>query len=309
MKVPLMTQPQLCLSIQVKDHEGQDLADALAILAPLGLDMAELPLHAMDIVMGARIRQDRLRNIRAITEDQDLDYAVHGHLGINLMEEPHRIGLHRDLLRANIEVAAELGAHHLVMHGGFCPAGQASIQDHAYARQREELLAMAPFARQHGVILCVENIFDFTGQRHTALPSRLAAELAAIDDPNVVATFDISHGWMHCHQMGADFLTEAKALAPWSKHLHLHDSFGRPNDFWTFSQSEALAFGAGDLHLPMGWGNMPWEALSEACTFPSELVADIETSHRYASAFQETVTTTRRWVERLFIQVPESMRG
>jgi sugar phosphate isomerase/epimerase len=289
----------MSLSVQVTDPLGADLPAALDRAAALGVEIAELPLHALDLVIGARPLPGRIAAIRAICADRPLGYVLHGHLGINLMEEAHRIGLHLDVLRANIEVAAALHCRHLVIHSGFVRAGQASAIEDAYARQRAHLAAMGELAAAHGVTLCVENIFEFTGQRVTALPGRLAQELRAVAHPAVRATFDISHGWLHCHQMGADFLAEAAALAPLSQHLHLHDSYGCPSDFWTYSTSEALAFGAGDLHLPMGWGSIPWDALASGCAWPANLVADVEVSHRHAADFPEAIATSRAWVARL----------
>jgi len=291
--------PPLALSVNITDPDGRDLAAALDDALSLGVAIAELPLHQLPIICGARIMADRLEAVRQVCAARPLGYVLHGHLGINLMEAEFRIGLHLDLLRANIAVAAVLSCRHLVIHSGFVPASQASGIEAAYARQRHHLSAMGDLAREHGVTLCVENIFEFEGKRITALPGRLARELRAIDHPNVRATFDISHGYLHCGQMGADFLAEAGALAPFSQHLHLHDSFGRPEDIWTYTATESMAFGIGDLHLPMGWGSIPWDALAERCTWPSGLIADVEVNHTHRSAFPEAIATSRAWVQTL----------
>lgn len=291
--------PPLSLTIQVKDPDWADLPAALDDAAGLGAEIAELPLHALDVIVGGRIRADRLADVRRICEGRGLGYVLHGHLGINLMEDPFRLPLHLDVLRANIEAAGALSCRNLVIHSGFVPTVQSAGIEAAFERQREHLSRMGDVARDHGVTLCVENIFEFTGSKATALPGRLAQELRAIAHPNVMATFDISHGWLHCGQMGADFLAEARALAPLSRHLHLHDSFGRPNDFWTYTVTEMLAFGVGDLHLPMGWGSIPWDALAEGCEWPEDLVADVEVNQRYRSAFPEAIAASRAWAARL----------
>lgn len=290
---------QIGLTLEVRDPDWRDLAGWLDEAEALGLDFAELPLPELPLVCGGRVLAGRVAAVRALCGRRRLAYSVHGHLGINLMEEPFRIGLHLDLLKANIEVAAELGAGHLVIHTGFVPAAQANAIEAAYDRQRGHLAAMGDLARAHGVTLCVENIFEFEGRRVTALPGRLARELAAIGHPNVAATFDISHGWLHCAQQGADFLAEAAALAPFARHLHLHDSFGRPADFWTYTETEALAFGIGDLHLPMGWGNVPWDELASRCAWPADLMGDLEIAPRHRSAHAEAVAATRAWLDRL----------
>jgi sugar phosphate isomerase/epimerase len=224
---------------------------------------------------------------------------MHGHLAINLMDEVHRLPLHRELLGANIEIAAALGVVHLVVHSGFARAGQAAAIEDAYSRQREALRAAGEIAKAAGVVICLENIFEFTGERVTALPGRLAQELAGIAHPNVMATFDFSHGHLHCAMLGEDFMTEARALAPFAKHLHVHDSFGRPADFWTFSQTEALAFGTGDLHLPVGWGSVPFDSIAAECRFPEGIVANIELQDRYWSELGPCIEATRAFAEKI----------
>ena len=291
--------PAIGLTVEVRDPDWTDLAPMLDAASALGVDSVELPLHWLPLIRGGRVIAERVAAVRATCADRGLRYSLHGHLGINLMEEPFRVGLHTDLLKANIEVAAELGCRHLVVHGGFVPARQAAALDAAEAQQHRLLAEAGDIARDHGVILCVENIFEFEGKRITALPGRLARQLRAVGHPNVAATFDISHGWLHCHQLGADFLAEAAELAPLARHLHLHDSFGRPDDFWTYTPVEAMAFGIGDLHMPPGWGNIPWDAVAERCTWPEGLVGNLEIAPQHRSHHAEAVAAARAWVGRL----------
>ena len=278
------------LSIPCEHPNYADLGANIEAALARGVAYVELPLHKIDVVVGARILKPRLAEVVRIVADRTTKTTLHGHLGINLMEDPHLLPLHLDVLKANIECAQALGSIHLVIHSGFCRPQMGSALELAYERQREALRAVADMARDAGVVICVECIFTYDHARHTALPSRLAAELALIDHPNVRATFDISHGYIHCGQMGVDFLPEAKALAPFSKHLHLHDSFGRPKDFWAYTLTEDLAFGAGDLHLPMGWGSIPWDTIAADCVFPQDIVADIELQGRFWSELDDTIS-------------------
>lgn len=287
------------LSVDVKDPNWRDLGAAMDEAVEAGCEFVELPMHKLDIVMGARIHRERLAAVRSIVRARQVGTTLHGHLGINLMEEPHHLPLHRDVLAANIEVAAELGAIHLVMHSGFVRQGAAGGVEAAYRRQRDTLAEMGDVAKAHGVTICVENIFEFDGVRITALPSRLAAELAAISHPNVMATFDFGHGYLYCGMLGTDFLEEVKALAPFAKHLHLHDCFGRPKEFWTYTVSEDLAFGSGDLHLPLGWGDLPFERIAAEARFPAGIVADIELQFRYWSELRPTIAAARAFAEKL----------
>ncbi len=43
-----------------------------------------------------------------------------------------------------------------------------------------------------------------------------------------------------------------------------------------FTDGERLAYGHGDLHLPVGWGDIPWDALMAECTFPEGVLFNIE---------------------------------
>lgn len=220
------------LAVSASDPIWRDLARNIDEALAAGLSVVELPLHDLDIVANGRILSRRLVDVRSIVDSRPATYTLHGHLGIKLMDEVHRLALHRDMLRVNIDIAADLGARHLVIHPGFVRRGASAGIEAAYARQREVLHAAGEIAEAAGVVICVENTFEFTGERITALPSRLAQELTAIDHAHVRATFDFSHGYQQCGMMGADFMAETRALAPFSQHLHMHDSFGKPADFW-----------------------------------------------------------------------------
>lgn len=283
---------RLGLTAELRDPELADLPAWLDEIAALGLDFCELPMAELPLIVGGRIRPERLAALRAICAGRPFASTLHGTLGINLMEAPPRIGLHLDVLKANLEVAAALGCAHLVIHAGFT---READPEPAFDRQRGHLAAMAELARGHGVTLCVENIFEHAGRGRTALPSRLARELALIGHPNLAATCDLAHAALHCAQTGAELRAELAALAPFARHLHLHDGFGRPEAFWTATPTEAMAFGLGDLHLPMGWGGLPWPDLA-ALAWPASLMASLEIAPHHRAALAQTVAFARRWI-------------
>jgi sugar phosphate isomerase/epimerase len=153
------------------------------------------------------------------------------------------------------------------------------------------------------VFICVETLFaGYEGRVLTPTPARLARELAAIDHRHIRATIDFSHGFINLGYHGGDFVAECAALAPFAEHLHIHDSFGRQDDIWMFTNGERLAYGHGDLHLPVGWGSIPWDALLEACVFPPEVVFNIELNSRYWHVAQECVDATKAMAARARIK-------
>ena len=216
------------------------------------------------------------------------------------MDQAWRLPRHLEVLKASLEVAAEVGAEHYVMHSGLLPQQQGDGYENAYNRQREWLSKAGDVAKENGLLLCVETLFaGYDGKAMATSASRLARELAAIAHPNVLATLDFSHALLKLDYDGRrdDFLAEIKALAPWSKHLHIHDSFGRQDDIWMFTDGERVAYGHGDLHLPVGWGGIPWDRIVEECEFPEGVLFNIELKERYWYAAQETVEATKALAE------------
>ena len=60
-----------------------------------------------------------------------------------------------------------------------------------------------------------------------------------------------------------------------------------------YSDSERVAYGHGDLHLPVGWGDIPWDNILETCIFPSGVVFNIELNPRFWHLARECVEATR----------------
>ena len=277
-------------------NDLSDFADELDMIEALGVEWVELSTFDMDVVVGGRIRKPQLDALKRACAGRSVGYSVHGPLAINFMDEAYRLRRHMDVLAASLEVAAELGAQHYVIHSGLAPVQQGDGIEAAYKRQREALATAGDMARDHGIVLCVETLFaGFEGKGHASSPRRLATELAAIAHPNVMATIDFSHSYLMLDWEGrrVDFVDEIKALAPWARHLHVHDSFGRQDDIWMYTEGEKLAYGHGDLHLPVAWGDIPWEMLVDECVFPRGVVFNIELNQRYWYAAREAVDATK----------------
>ena len=282
------------ISAHRRAHDLSDFGAELDMIEKLGVDTIEIPTFDLDLVVGGRIRAPQLAALKRATSGRKVFYTVHGPLAVNFFDAPYRLQRHFDVLKASMEAAAEIGTINYVMHSGIKPTGQNPGTEDCYARQREWLVKTGDLARSLNLHVCVENVFcEFDGSTHTASPSRLAAEIAAVAHPHVWATLDFSHGYLNTVYVGGDFEAECAALAPYARHLHVHDSFGLPDDIWMYTDGERLAFGHGDLHLPVGWGNIPWNALMQKCRFPKGTIFNIELDKRYWYAAQDCVDATR----------------
>ena len=255
----------------------------------LGVDFVELPIFAMDLIAGGRVLQTQMHRLHDALKARSVGYTAHGPIGLNFMQAPEIAARHLTVAKAAIEVAADIGAPHLVLHTGRTTAQtEAEIED-LYARQREAFASLGDIAAKHSIIIAVENIFPTKAGEHTALPSRLAREIETINHPNVRGCLDFSHATLTCAAAGVDFLADAKELARVASHLHIHDFFGDPAQFWTFSRSERLAYGLGDLHLPIGWGSIPWAAIMEDFTFQPDVIFNLELPVPYWFELEDSV--------------------
>lgn len=283
------------ISAHKRANDLSDFAAELDMIEALGVETIELPTYDMDIVVGGRIRQPQLAALKRACVGRGALFTVHGPLAINFMDEAWRLPRHFEVLKASLDVAAEVNCSNYVLHAGVVPMQQANGFEDAYLRQRDWLAKGGDIAKARGITLCVETLFTDTVAQHTPSPARLARELAAIGHPNVKATIDFSHSYIRLDLEGrrADFLAEVAALAPHARHLHMHDSFGRQDDIWMFTEGERLAYGHGDLHLPVGWGDIPWDDLMETCRFPMGVVFNIELKERYWYAAQDCVDATK----------------
>ncbi|HEY6103110.1 MAG TPA: sugar phosphate isomerase/epimerase, partial [bacterium] len=107
-----------------------------------------------------------------------------------------------------------------------------------------------------------------------------------VDRPNVGLTFDVGHAFLAAHYFGFDYLEAVRSARPLLIHLHVTDNFGRYDPlrlenftlYRTQRPRDILPVGRGDLHLPVGWGAIPYEATFDALRGYGSMVI---TEYRY----------------------------
>jgi sugar phosphate isomerase/epimerase len=275
------------------DGDFDQLRAEIGKAAALGMEFTEIPIFMLDVIAGGRIIPAQLRRLKDAAAGQGIGYTAHGPIAADLMAPADLLPRHMAVVKATIEVAAEIGAVHLVLHSGQVPEQGADAEEAAYAQQRECLAALGDFAASHSLILALENVMPWGGGRRTALPSRVAREIEATGHPNVRACLDVSHAAILSKLEGVDFFAEAKAIARVARHVHVHDSFGDPYEMRTFARSERVAFGLHDLHLPLGWGNLPWPELMATLDFEPDTIFNLELPAPYRGALGESIEALR----------------
>jgi len=179
---------------------------------------------------------------------------------------PGRIGIHgpfdglivltrdpkvRDVARARLaqglEFAAQLGATHMVVHSPFQFFGSPFTPNHP-SRPRAELIQaarealdpVAQLARQSGVMLVIENIFDTN-------PVLLVELVRAFDSQYVRASLDTGHAFINQRVGGPTPDQWVRETGDLLQHLHIQDTDGHC-----------------DRHWAPGDGSINWYALFEA---------------------------------------------
>jgi sugar phosphate isomerase/epimerase len=265
----------------------------LSYFVECGFDYVEIPVHGVDAIMAGRLQTQRLRQVKQILSRFPFRYTVHSPDPLNLFDIEH-LELHKDVFRSTIAFAQEIGAELVVYHGGrlddMTGTGGLAL-DALKARERQALHGLGEQALRAGVVIGVEN-----GGRESygAVIADLVAQVQAVAHPAVGITLDIGHAALSAPLFGFDLAQAIRLAAPLIVHWHLHDNFGRvvnlPHSIpYIFS----APYGIGDLHMPPGWGAIPYEQiLADVHTPPAVLLMEIQP--RYYDVLPEALAIARR---------------
>jgi sugar phosphate isomerase/epimerase len=264
-----------------------DLATLSARLDRLewaGVEVVELMPDRAWVLIGGEINHRRLTRLQAVLADRPLRYTMHAPAALNLFDRV-RPDLHERLFQSSIEVAAAIGAEILVYDAGRRLPGRVDVFDleALLAHERSSLRRFGGHAAEHGIRIAVENLTPAAeataSMPDTPLPygadlRRLAEHVAAVDNAAVGICLDIGHAYLF-ETVTRGFLLEAvAAAAPWTAHLHIHDNFGWPEATVHMpAQPDRRAVGEADLHLPIGWGTIPFETIFDSIAFPRAPIA------------------------------------
>jgi sugar phosphate isomerase/epimerase len=280
----------------IQRRDLSDLDDILSRIEELGASHAELSLGGADLVCGGRLLSQRVDRLARICARHRLGYTAHGPLAANFMDPVH-LAAYKAAVAALLEVCGAVGATVLVQHSGRVAASSDAEIERLHAQERDALRAMGDIGARHGVKLAVETLWVFDRALYTATAARLAEEIRAVDHPFVCGTLDFSHVYLHSTFLGLDFLEQVKAFAPVAGHLHVHDSFGRPKLAPIHAPSEELAFGLGDLHLPLGWGDIPLDEMLPRLAVRDDTVFMIELPPQFAEEAPQVAAEARRLID------------
>ncbi len=298
------------------------LESMLSYYKKLGYDVAELGITGLNVIINGSLSHPRLNQIKELLARFPFRYTVHAPNRTNLAYGANH-ELEQSVLLACIEFCAEIGAKTLVYHSGLQALDLArtrtiTLPDDDTLKRGEEqeitaLREIAPIAQDADVVIGMENgdphLWEYALMKDNRkssddLPKYHARlriqpiidQLEAIDHPNVGMTLDLAHLHLATHALGEDYV-EAVALAnPWVKHLHMNDNFGKL-DVGFDSELDRLPYGEADLHLPPGWGAIPYqEAFAQLPDYDGDLILEIK--YPYWDHFGEALQNTKQLLGR-----------
>ena len=259
------------------------------------VDSVEIPLFDTDVIVGKKIIGSELDDLKKILSNRNLDYTIHGELSVNLLDEKY-FEDHKEVLKKDIEVSGEVGATHLVTHFGQTTNSiyeDTNKYNDLLKKQDDCYLELSELAKSSNVVLAIENLFPFETDMYAPLPSEIANHLKKLNHPFVKSCLDISHAYINCTYRNVHFINEIKTMAPLSEHIHMHDSFGILQEMPTYNFSEASSYGLGDLHLPLGWGSIPFDKVFEELKLPENINLNFELPPRYSKYWHQNIKQAR----------------
>ena len=275
------------------------LTDQIRMCREASVDSMEISIFETDVICGKKLNQPELKILKNTLLNQDMNYTVHGELSVNLLDQEH-FESHKEVLKRGVEVSGEINATHLITHFGQT-TNKIFENKELYLshlkRQQECYAEMGEYAKDFNVTLAIENLFPFQLDYYAPLPSEIAKQLNEINHPNVKCCLDISHGYINCTFRNAHFFDELKEMAHLSEHIHMHDSFGIIERISTYISAEDTSYGQGDLHLPLGWGDIPFEKIFTEIKFPEKLTLNFELPERYLKYFKENIKEAKRLIQ------------
>ncbi|MDK2840360.1 MAG: hypothetical protein PWQ83_1952 [Thermosipho sp. (in: thermotogales)] len=249
----------------------------LKFFQEVGFDYVEIPVHGLDLIMNGNLNTDQLKRVKNIIKNYKLKYTVHSPDRLNLMSAIEN-KKHKEALKSTIQFAGEIGSQVVVYHSSkvyfnidtlnnyyYSQYGYKYKEDIFYKLQEEEIITLqelADYAKKLGINIAIENNWvDDIAEEYTygLYPQTLVEHVKRIDKENVGIIYDFGHGYIASKKFDFDFLGAVKCVKPYLIHVHAHDNFGQTDR--GEKNIDRLPFGYGDLHMPIGWGEIPYNEI------------------------------------------------
>ncbi len=284
----------------------------LSSFAKMGFDYVEIPVHGVDCILNGALNISQVKKVKKILGRYDFKYSVHSPDAMNLMSRTDE-EMHIKVFKATIDFAEEIGASTIVYHSSKVFFDEDSLNNYYYKKygfksnaelfeliKTEEIVTLrnlGEYAKDKNVTIAIENIWAdnlIKEYCYGVLPEDLVNHIRRIDNDNVKITFDLGHAYLTSKSHGYDILEAVKLVKPWLNHVHIHDNFGRYD--LPSNNLRRLPFGLGDIHLPLGWGEIPLEEIFKLLD-SYDGVYLLELQARFSEYFSESLEIAKNFTD------------
>ncbi len=231
-----------------------NLDTELTFLHDLGYEALEIAPDSFNLLFNGELHAPLVQDVVPVLKHHRFRYSVHSPAALDLRDVRER-AVHTEMADSVLEFCRLIGAEVLVLH--FEQQSDDAAVERAFLEATRHL---ADRARGQQLRIGVENI-------EVERVAPVLEFIRAVDRPNVGLTFDVGHAYLAARYFGFDYLEAVRAARPLLIHLHVTDNFGRYDPlrlenftlYRTQRPRDILPIGRGDLHLPVGWGAIPYE--------------------------------------------------
>jgi sugar phosphate isomerase/epimerase len=159
------------------------------------------------------------------------------------------------------------------------------------------------------VYICIENARPYLYHSpycYGESPEALRTQVLNISRLNVRINLDTGHLYLAARFYGFDPVEAVVAMAPLIAHAHVHDNFGLSIHHNEKQQTHLVPFGRGDAHMPVGWGEIPIEAILSVFASSYKGLMITELRSRYFEHTGESLANLKNILENLEAESPLS---
>lgn len=228
----------------------EELPLVLENVCKYDIGFVELAPNIGPVLIGGKLNKQPLKAVKSILGSFPLGYTVHCP-GMQNLRDINNLEMQHNIFKSSLDFTKEIGAQVYVAH-----FSKMSENLDVEKKFEEGMYKMAEYAKDIGVVIGVENIEVERVQTVINL-------LRMVDMESMKMTLDFGHAFISSKLFGYDFLKTVELTKPYLKHMHIHDNMGNPDEERMKNRpkplKDRLTLGLGDLHLPIGWGEIPYK--------------------------------------------------
>jgi len=272
------------------------LVEQLNIFEDAKFDGVEISPGSLNLIKNGVLDKKESSNVLDILSNYNFSYTVHVPMRVNLAS-PLLLEVSEKIMRSCIDFCTMANAKVLVVHSGYVVPVDKISELEALKVLISSLQKLSEYACDSGVLIGVEN--GDLGPTHLCREiDKLIEVIRRVDMNNIGITFDFGHAFIAASYYKFNFLDAVREAAPYMFHLHINDNYGKFDPLSPASKNVALGYG--DLHLPIGWGKIPYEDVFRLIkrTYKHGLYL-LEIDDEFREYYQYAITKLREMLQKV----------